>query len=85
VVEQGIWIIRTNQELWELYKDLDTAADIKKGRLECIGHLVRMAHGRVVKKIFESKLEGTRRKGRPRMRWVEAAEKNLWEMKVKRW
>jgi hypothetical protein len=29
-VEQGIWRIRTNQELWELYKDLDTLPDIKK-------------------------------------------------------
>jgi hypothetical protein len=30
VVEQGIWRIRNNQELRELYKDLDIAADIKK-------------------------------------------------------
>jgi hypothetical protein len=29
VIEQGIWRIRTNQELRELYKDLDTIADIK--------------------------------------------------------
>ena len=46
VVEQGIWIARTNQELRELYKDLDTAADIKKKRLEWIGHVVRMYQGR---------------------------------------
>jgi hypothetical protein len=30
VVEQGIWIVRTNQELSELYKDLDIIADIEK-------------------------------------------------------
>jgi hypothetical protein len=39
----------------------------------------------VVKKIFESKPEGRRRMGRPRLRWLEDAEKSLWEMKVKRW
>jgi hypothetical protein len=30
VVEQGIWRVRTDQELTELYKDLDIVADIKK-------------------------------------------------------
>jgi len=29
VVEQGIWRIRTNQELRELYKDLDLVVNIK--------------------------------------------------------
>jgi hypothetical protein len=45
-----------------------------------------MDYGRVVKKIFESKPKGRRRRmGRPRLRWLEDAEKDLWEMKVKRW
>jgi hypothetical protein len=57
VEEQGIWRIRTNQELWELYEDLDTAAAINKKRLEWNGHAVRIDQGRVVKKIFESKPE----------------------------
>ena len=30
IVEQGMWRIRINQELRELFKDLDIAADIKK-------------------------------------------------------
>jgi hypothetical protein len=34
VVEQGMWKIRTNQDLRELYKNLDTVADIEKKRLE---------------------------------------------------
>jgi hypothetical protein len=34
VVEQGIWRIRMNQELRELYKDLVIVADIKEKRLE---------------------------------------------------
>jgi hypothetical protein len=45
----------------ELYKDLDIVADIKKKRLKWIGHLVRMDQGRTVQKIFEKKLEGSRR------------------------
>jgi len=37
VVEQGIWRIGTNQELRELYKDLDTVAHINKKRLDWNG------------------------------------------------
>jgi len=44
-----------------------------------------MDQGRTVKKIFENKLEGNRRKGRPRLRWLEDAAKDLREMKAKRW
>jgi len=29
------------------------------------------------KKMFESKLEGSRRRGRPSLRWMENVEKNL--------
>jgi hypothetical protein len=56
--------------LRELYKDLDTVADIKKKRLEWTGHVERMDHRRTVKKVFESKPkpEGSRRAGRPRLR-----------------
>jgi hypothetical protein len=43
-----------------------------------------MDQGRTVKKIFESKPEGSIRRGRPRFRWLEGAEKDLREMQVKR-
>jgi hypothetical protein len=71
--------------LWNLFEDFDIVVDITKKRLEWTGHLVRMDHGRVVKKIFDSKPEGRRRRmGRPRSRWLEDA-KDLREMQVKRW
>jgi hypothetical protein len=67
------------------YNDLDIVANIKKKRLEWIKHLIRMDNERVVKRIFENKLEGRRRMGRPRLRWLGDAEKDPREMKVKRW
>jgi len=60
-------------------------AVIKKKQLEWIGHAVRIDQGRTVKKVFESKLEGNRRMGRHRLRWLEDVEKHLWEMMFKRW
>jgi hypothetical protein len=36
-----------------------------------------MDHGRVVKKIFESKQGGIRRMGSSRLKWLEGAEKDV--------
>jgi hypothetical protein len=40
-----------------------------------------MDQGRIVKKLFESKTEGSRR-GRTRWRWLQAVGKDLQELKV---
>jgi hypothetical protein len=42
-------------------------------------------HGRVVKKIFESKPEGRRRMVRSRFRWLQDIEEDLREINIKRW
>jgi hypothetical protein len=39
----------------------------------------------MVKKMCESKPEGRRRTGRPRLRWLEDVERDLREVKLKRW
>jgi len=76
-----MWRIITNQEL----RELDIVADIKKKRLKWIVHVVRIDQGRTVKKIFGCKLDVRRQRGRLGLRWLEDTEKDLWEMKVKRW
>jgi len=48
VVQQGMWRIRTDQELRELYEHLDIVADVKKKIFERTGHVVRMDQGRRV-------------------------------------
>lgn len=60
-----MWRTRTSQELWELYKDLDIVADIKKKGIGIERHLVRMDHIMVVKKTFESEPGGRRRMESP--------------------
>jgi hypothetical protein len=40
-------------------------------------------NGRVVKQTSESELEGRKRKGRPRLRWLEDDEKDLWGDEIK--
>jgi len=65
-----------------LYKVADTIGDFKQKVLEYVGYLERISHRRVFKKVLESKSEGKRRMGRPRLKWLDDIEENLGEMEV---
>jgi hypothetical protein len=75
----------TNHEFGELHKDPNISADIKKQIFEWIGHVERMYQGRRAKKMSETTEEGSRRKGRLRLSWLEESEKDLREMKAMIW
>ena len=82
--KNGQWRIKTNLELITKYKSQDIGTVIKIGRLEWIGHVIRMNETRSVKKIFEGKLEGRKGRGRPRLRWIDDVEDDLRKLGVKR-
>jgi hypothetical protein len=52
VAERGMWIMRTNEDLGELHKELDIVTDIKNKRLEWIGRAIRTEQVRTVKKYL---------------------------------
>jgi hypothetical protein len=84
--ENGQWRIKTNSELITKYKSQDIVTVIKIGRLEWLGHVIRMNEtDRPVKKIFEGKLEERRGKGRPRLKRINDVEEDLRKLGVKRW
>jgi len=58
---------------------------IQGQRISWLGHLERMKEDRMTKKIFTQELEGTRRRGRPRKRLKEEAERDLQVLGVRRW
>jgi hypothetical protein len=66
--ENGVWRIKYNDELYGLYKDLDVVRVIKVSRIRWLGHLVRMEENSPCKKITFSQPEGSRKKGRPKLR-----------------
>ena len=45
-------------------------SEIRKGRLQWLGHTERMPDERTVKKVFKNILEGKRSVGKPRKRWL---------------
>jgi len=58
---------------------------IKGQRISWLGHLERMEKDRMSHKIFTQELEGTRRRGRLRIRWKEEVEKDLQVLVLRRW
>jgi hypothetical protein len=82
--EKGQWRIKTNLELTTKYKSKDIVTVIKIRRLAWLGHVTGMNVTRAVKKIFEGKLEGRRRRSRPRLRCINDVEDDLRKLGVKR-
>jgi hypothetical protein len=82
--ENRQWRIKTNSELMTKYKSQNMTA-IKNRRLEWLGHVIRMNEARVVKKIFEEKLEGRKGRGQPKLRWIYDVEEDLGMLGVKSW
>ncbi|GFU59282.1 uncharacterized protein TNCV_4198051 [Trichonephila clavipes] len=44
-----------------------------------------MDENRTTKKVFNAKTIGTRRKGRPNLRWIDGLEKDLLVLRTKNW
>jgi len=81
----GEWENRTNREIEGMSKGENIVKWIKVQTMSWLGHIERMEEDRMPKKIFTQDLEGTRRRGRPRKRWKEEAERDLQVLAVRRW
>jgi hypothetical protein len=44
-----------------------------------------MSDDRIVKTVFVGKTDGSRKAGRPKLRWLDCIENDLKSMSVKRW
>jgi len=58
---------------------------IKPRRIRWLGHAKRMEVGAMPKKMMEGRLFIGRRRGRPRLRWMDDVVADLKVMKVKQW
>jgi len=58
---------------------------IKFKRLAWAGHLVHMNNDRTPKKIFNTKPDGARNDGRPKLRWEDGVDQDMRILGVKNW
>jgi ribosomal 50S subunit-associated protein YjgA (DUF615 family) len=68
LLENEYWRIRTNNELQVLHKETDIVADIRRRRVQWLGHMIRMDDSRLIKRVLDCKPGGRRTIGRPRLR-----------------
>jgi hypothetical protein len=83
--EQGVWRIRTNLELQNMYRSPDIVTEIKVRRLEWLGRIIRMDGARMAIKVFVSKPKGRRDIGRPKLRWLDDVEDDVKAFGIRRW
>jgi len=58
---------------------------IKVKRLAWAGHLVRINNDRTLTKIFNTKPDGVRSAGRPKLRWEDGVDQDMRILGVKNW
>jgi hypothetical protein len=81
-----MWRIKYNDELCSFYKQPSTVNMIKTARLKWLRHIVKMEDYVPCRKITISQPEGSRKKGRPGLRWLGSLLKGLKTFKVNaRW
>jgi hypothetical protein len=69
--ENGTWRKRYNHELYEIFNDSNIVNHIKVNRLAWAEHLTRLSNERILKKIYNTKPDGARSVGRPKLRWED--------------
>jgi hypothetical protein len=85
VQEGDIWKIRNNEELNRSINGEDIVKFIKPRRIRWLGYVKRMAVGAMPRKMMEGRLFIGRRRGRPRLRWMDDVVADLKVMEVKQW
>jgi hypothetical protein len=76
---EGVWRLRYNTEIRDLYKEVKVSLFIKLRRLQWAGHVMRMNDERIPKKALQQTVYGKRAVGKPRKRWEDA----VWEDCIK--
>jgi len=85
IQEGDIWRIRNNEELNRSINGDDIVKFIKAQRIRWLGHVKRMEVGAMPRKMMEGRLFIGRRRGRPRLRWIDDVVADLKVMKIKQW
>lgn len=81
----GEWRRRYNHELYKLYRDTDIVRRVKIRRLQWLGHVERMPDDATARRVYVSNPAGTRRQGRPVIRWRDDVESDARNLLSRNW
>ncbi|GFV51868.1 uncharacterized protein TNCV_1322221 [Trichonephila clavipes] len=77
--------IRSNLELYRSYDEFDIVNFIKIQRIKWTDHVIRMNEDHTTLKNFNAQPIGTRRRGRPNLRWIDGLEKDILVLRTRYW
>ncbi|GFV19163.1 uncharacterized protein TNCV_3223811 [Trichonephila clavipes] len=82
IQENGTWQRGFNFELYQSFKESDIVNFVKIQTIKWAGHVVRIDEAHTTKKVFNAQPIGTRRKGRPNLKWIDGLEKDLLVLRI---
>ena len=80
-----MWRLRYNDEIYNLYSEPNIVNIIKIARLRWIGHVMRMDEDNATRRFTLLRPDGGRRRGRPKLRWMDGIEEDLRKLGVRGW
>ena len=63
-----------------MYRSPNITKSIKISQLRWAGHVERLDKEEIIKRIMECRLEGGRRVGRPKLRWIDGVMEDVKRM-----
>ena len=85
VKENELWRIRRNDESEAIIKGQNIVRFIKCQRIRWLGHIERMQDTAIPEKMLYGKLYATRRRGRPKMGWLDDVYMDLRKTGLNEW
>jgi hypothetical protein len=77
-VRQGReWRTRNDEEIDNIIRKKDIVRFVKATKISWVGHVERMEDSRMPKRVVKEKIYTRRKRGRPKVRWLDDVQKDL--------
>ena len=72
-------------QIYNIIRIKDILRFVKLKRIGWIGHVERMEGSRMPKRVMREKIYTRRKRGRPKVRWLDDIQEDLREMGIEGW
>jgi hypothetical protein len=79
------WRIGNNEEIDYIIRKKDIVRFVKARRISWVDHVERMEDNRMPKRVTTEKIYTMRKRGRPKVRWLDDVQEDLREMGIEGW